>query len=267
MQRLAHGAQALVEFVAQACQIDVAALYGMHDGRISSEPIASVGDAFVFDAGDPLVTHACETRQVAHLTGDDRLSATTQLLACAPLVAADGSLLGLLAVKRMPFLSLNFDNLQLLGVLLGYYADGVEHARLVREIVDAVPACPPDFALDLGRLTRLARDAGIASSLVALVFPHDEAGDSLFEHVMRRRRSLDLVWPIRTPSESVIVSLMPATDGTGVDGYLARIEASLEAQFHIDLERAHIAVHTLHLTGAEPGHALQRLLKRSGVDG
>jgi hypothetical protein len=191
----------------------------------------------------------------------------TSLLVCAPVVAADGDVLALLAIRRMPFLSLNFDNLQLLLVLLGYYADGVEHSRQVREILDVVPDCPYDFALDMSRLSRLARSAGIASSLVALVFPHDDAGDSFFEHVMRRRRSLDLLWPIRTEGKSVLVNLMPATDETGVDGYLARIEASLQVQFDLDLEGARIGVHTLHLGGGAPGAALRGLLKRSGIDG
>jgi hypothetical protein len=98
------------------------------------------------------------------------------------------------------------------------------------------------------------------------VFPHDEAGDSLFEHVLRRRRSLDLIWAVRRPGASVIVNLMPATDSTGVDGHLARIESSLLAQFRLDFESARVGVHTLHLTGTKPGSALARLLKRSGVD-
>lgn len=187
-------------------------------------------------------------------------------LVCAPLVSADGEVIALLAVPRMPFLALNFDNLQLLLVLLAYYADGVEHASVVRDILADVPGCPYDFALDLGRLARLNRDAGIASSLVALAFPRSEAGDSLFKHVLRRRRALDLMWPLQTASHSVLVNLMPATDTTGVDGYLARIETSLDSQFGLDMERAHIGVHTLHLGPLEPGAALRRLLKRSGVD-
>jgi polysaccharide biosynthesis protein PelD len=265
-ERSMPGAQALLEFVAQACQIDMAALYRVDGGHIGRESLASVGDAFELDVRDELVERALETRQVAHLMSSDEPLRATQLLVCAPLAVAGGGVLGLLAIKRMPFLSLHFDNLQLLLVLLGFYADGVDHAPLVREVLRAVPNCPADFALDVGRLTRLARESRIASSLVALIFPRDEAGDSFFEHVMRRRRTLDLVWPISTPTESVIVNLMPATDGLGVDGYLARIEASLEAQFHVDLEGARIGVHTVHLGDAEPGPALRRLLMLSGVD-
>ncbi|MGH8782548.1 PelD GGDEF domain-containing protein [Paraburkholderia sp.] len=262
------GARELLEFVAQACQIEVAALYPVNGARIAREPVARLGDAFEFDPRDDLVVRALETRSVAHLKADESVPAmlATRLLVCAPLVSADGRLIALLAIRRMPFLSLNFDNLQLLLVLLGYYADGVEHSHLVRDVLAAVPNCPYDFALDLGRLTRLQREAGIASSLVALVFPHDEAGDSFFEHVVRRRRALDLMWPLKTPTQSVLVNLMPATDTTGIDGYLARIESSLAAQFSLDLEGARIGVHTLHLGSLEPGLALQRFLKRSGVD-
>lgn len=262
------GAAAMLEFVAQVCQIEVGAVFPVRGDRPASEAVAHVGEAFALVANDDLVVHALRTGRIAHLQGDgaEADAAHSDYLVCAPLVSAGGDVIALLAIRRMPFLSLNFDGLQLLLVLLAYYADGVEHASLARDILATVPGCPYDFALDLGRLARLQRDAGIASSLVALVFPRDEAGDSLFEHVLRRRRALDLTWPLQTASHSVVVNLMPATDTTGVDGYLARIESSLGAQFGLDMERAHIGVHTLHLGALEPGSALQRLLKRSGID-
>nr|WP_284509391.1 PelD GGDEF domain-containing protein [Caballeronia sp. GAFFF2] len=261
-----RGADGLLEFIAQACQIEVAALFPVHRGKLGMEPIAQLGDAFTLKLDDELVMHALATQNVAHLKNVDSTVPVSEYLVCAPLVSADGELRALLVIKRMPFLSLNFDNLQLLLVLLGYYADGVAHASFVQRIVDQVPDCPHEFALDLGRLTRLQKKAGVASSLVALVFPRDEEGDELFEHVIRRRRSLDVMWPVQTPRQSVLLNLMPATDTTGIDGYLARIEASLKAQFNTDLEGARVGVHTLHLGGEEPGAALKRLLKRSGLD-
>ncbi|WP_277188732.1 PelD GGDEF domain-containing protein [Caballeronia sp. BR00000012568055] len=263
---LARSAPGLLEFVAQACQIEVAALYPVRDGKPGKQAIARIGDSFELAAHDELVTHAINTMSVAHLKNSDNVAPVSEYLVCAPLVSADGELRALLVIKRMPFLSLNFDNLQLLLVLLGYYADGVEHSSFVQRILDAVPGCPHEFALDLSRLSRLQRQSGVASSMVALVFPRDEAGDSLFEHVIRRRRALDVMWPVQTARQSVLLNLMPATDTTGIDGYLARIEASLTAQFNTDLERARIGVHTLHLDGGEPGAALTRLLKRSGLD-
>ncbi|WP_199539802.1 PelD GGDEF domain-containing protein [Paraburkholderia kururiensis] len=266
------GAQPLLEFVAQACQIEIAALHSVRGGRIAEQAAARIGEPFDLDMHDELVAHAVETLGVAHLksvqngTNGEATITSTRYVVCAPVVSADGELIALVVVKRMPFLSLNYDNLQLLLVLLGYYADGVEHTSLVQGVLDAVPGCPYDFALDLARLARLKRSAGIDSSLVALTFMRDEAGESLFEHVMRRRRALDVMWPVQSKDRSVLINLMPATDTTGIDGYLARIEASLKAQFDTDLEGARIGVHTLHLEHGDPGPALGRLLKRAGVD-
>ncbi|KVE10643.1 hypothetical protein WI92_20205 [Burkholderia vietnamiensis] len=266
------GAQPLLDFVAQACQIEVAALHPVCGARIAEQPAARLGEPFDLDVHDELVAHAVETLGVAHLksvqNGQNREATitNTRYVVCAPVVSADGELIALVVVKRMPFLSLNYDNLQLLLVLLGYYADGVEHTVPMQRLLDVVPGCPYDFALDLVRLARLKRSAGIDSSLVALTFMRDEAGESLFEHVMRRRRALDVMWPVQSKDHSVLINLMPATDTTGINGYLARIEASLRAQFDTDLEGARIGVHTLHLESGDPGPALGRLLKRAGVD-
>jgi len=261
------GAASLLEFVAQACQIDVAALYPMHDQKLDMQPVAHVGDRFELDKKDALVTHALATLRVAHLKTEDAPGADSAYVACAPMLSADNELLALLVIKRMPFLSLNFDNLQLLLVLLGYYADGVEHSTHVQGVLDVVPDCPYEFALEIGRLTRLQHSTGLESSMVALSFQRDEIHDSLFEHVMRRRRSLDVIWPIQTHERSMLIKLMPVTDESGIDGYIARIEASLVAQFDIDLEQAGVGVHTLHLRGMAPGPALASLIKRAHPHG
>jgi polysaccharide biosynthesis protein PelD len=190
------------------------------------------------------------------------LASGSRYIACAPLISASGETRALLVVERMPFLSLNHDNLQLLFVLLGYYGDGLEYARATHELIDAVPGCPSDFGLEYGRLVQLHQRSGIESSVVALSFPRDEEHDSLFEHVLRRGRSADLAWPLQTSKRSVLLNLMPLADATGVAGYLARIETNLRNQFDTDFERARIGVHTLHVTGASGKTSLAELLQR-----
>lgn len=166
----------------------------------------------------------------------------------------------------MPFLSLSFENLQFLLVLLGYYADGVRHLTVSSEILDLVPDAPYEFALDLGRLARLHRDTGIDSSVVALIFDKDEASDALFESVVRSRRALDVVWQASGKSRRAIITLMPLSGAGAVSAYLVRIEDSLRAQFGVDFEGGHITVQTLHVTGEHPGEALQRFLTRCHLD-
>lgn len=258
-----------LEFAAQVCQLEIAAIVPAHKGTLvaNGDVAARVGEPFAIDASDPLVRHCVETRSLAHLTNvEGAAESNTQYVACAPMSTSEGDLLGVLVVKRMPFLSLNHDNLQFLLVLLGYYADGVDHAASARGILSEVPNVPYEFAVDLGRVERLQRDARIESSVVALVFPRDEEGDSLLEHINRRRRSLDLTWSLQTAEHSIFLNLMPATDPAGVDGYLSRIESSLHAQFGLSLEAARIGVHTLHVAPRGNGTALKRLLQRCGYD-
>ncbi|WP_052405611.1 PelD GGDEF domain-containing protein [Paraburkholderia heleia] len=256
------GTTRLIEFVARACQIEVAALCPVRGGQLVPEALASAGEPFELDAGDPLIALALSSGQLAHLKSADMLASGSRYIACAPLIAATGETRALLVVQRMPFLSLTHDNLQLLFVLLGYYGDGLEYARATRELMDAVPNCPSDFGLEYGRLVRLHQRSGIESSVVALSFPRSEAHDSLFEHVLRRGRSADLAWSLQTAQRSVLVNLMPLADTTGVAGYLARIETNLRNQFDTDFERARVGVHTLHVTGASSKTNLVDLLQR-----
>ncbi|MFX1716141.1 PelD GGDEF domain-containing protein [Paraburkholderia sp. A1RO-5L] len=256
------GTARLIEFVARACQIEVAALYPVRGGKLVPTPLATIGEPFELDAADPLPALALSSGQLAHLKSADRLASDSRYIACAPLISATGETRALLVVQRMPFLSLNHDNLQLLFVLLGYYGDGLEYARATHELIEAVPGCPADFGLEYGRLVRLHQRSGIESSVVALSFPRGEAQDSLFEHVLRRGRSADLAWPLQTQKRSALLNLMPLADATGVAGYLTRIETNLRNQFDTDFESARIGVHTLHVTGASGKTNLADLMQR-----
>ncbi len=51
-------------------------------------------------------------------------------------------------------------------VLCNYYADGVQHAEVTRDTLQAFPDCPYAFALDYARLVHLYRDTQVESSLV-----------------------------------------------------------------------------------------------------
>jgi len=182
-------------------------------------------------------------------------------------LAGSSRLIGVLVVERMPFLSLTYENLQLLMVLMGYYADGVDHASATHGIQELAPAIPYAFALDYARLSRLNRETGIQSSVVALVFDLDEARDALFEQVVRSRRALDVAWPARGAHQRAMLTLMPLSDSQAVSAYLVRIEDMLRAQFGTDFASAHIGVYTLPVPAAGAEEALVRLLHRCHLDG
>ncbi|VVD59553.1 transmembrane protein [Pandoraea morbifera] len=255
-------AQPMLEFAALTCQIEVASLFAVRGQRLLTTPVARVGEGFEPDIDDPLVQHCVRDGTLAHVRPDDAASDASPYLVCAPMFDGDGALASVLIVRRMPFLALNHDNLQLLLVLLAYYADGVAHQPLVASVRESVPQVPYDFALELGRLARLKRASGIESSLVALVFPRGSRGDSLFEQTVRQRRALDAVWTIGTPRKQIAVALMPITDEHGVDGYLMRVEMLLREQYGVDFQSGHVAVHASRVEASAPGEGLRDLVAR-----
>lgn len=255
-------AQPMLEFAALTCQIEVASLFPVRGERLGTTALARVGESFEPITDDPLVQHCLREGTLTHVRSDAAASETSPYLACAPLVDADGQLVSVLIVRRMPFLALNHDNLQLLLVLLAYYADGVAQQPLVAEVRASVPQAPYDFALELGRLARLKRGSGIESSLVALVFPRGARGDSLFEQTVRQRRALDALWTLGTPRQQIAIALMPITDEHGIDGYLLRVENLLRQQYDVDFQSAHIAIHSAHVDADAPGEGLLKLVER-----
>lgn len=261
------GAEPFLQWTAQACQLEVAAMVRVTAKRIDTEPVARVGTPFDIVADDPLIRHCIDTHTLGHPQAPElRTEDSSRYVACAPVLSGADELIGLVVVNQMPFLSLSYENLQFLLVLLGYYADGVRHLTVSSEILDLVPDAPYEFALDLGRLARLHRDTGIDSSVVALIFDRDETSDAPFESVVRSRRALDVVWQASGKGRRAIITLMPLSGAGAVSAYLVRIEDSLRAQFGVDFEGARISVQTLHVTGEHPGEALERFLTRCHLD-
>lgn len=259
--RLAAAAP-MMQLAAQACQLEAAALYPCDGDRVLPEAAATVGPGCRLDAGDPLLRRCLQTRQLAHRRADGGDGVHSRYLAVAPVLSGPDRLIGVLVVERMPFLALHHDNLELLLVLLGYYADGVVHAPAARAVERVLPDCPHEFAIDYARLARLRREAGIASTVVALAFGADEHSADWFEQAVRSGRAQDLAWARAGGAQRVLMTLMPLADTEAAAGYLLRIERMLQAQFGIDFEQGRIGIHTLPVPADGDPEPLRRLLQR-----
>ena len=253
-------AAAMLTFVATGCQISQASLFVGDEKGLSREPIAFVGAKFELDARDPLLKECLRLGELVHLRQSE--SDECPSLVCAPVETAAGRLLGVLVIKRMAFLALNEENLQLLRILLSFYADGIDHETLVRPVLDVLPQCPEAFALELAKLARLQTNSGVRSSLVAFVFPRSSFRDALINHLEHCHRALDLMWEMERSDDRVVLVLLPLTDDAGVDGYLARVDLALQAQINRGLVAAGVQVFRASLDNERPAHGLRQLLLR-----
>ena len=263
------GAQELIQLLGQSCQLEICALYGFGpSGTYLPEPLATLGTVGVLDLQDPLLRYCVAEGKLAHVQTEDvspvERSASRYLI-CAPLMPSTGGAVGMLVVEKLPFFALNDDTLQLLSVLIGYYADGVRLGQIAAPILLAVPTCPPELALDVMRLHRIRIDAGIESSLVALVFANDEMSLDLFAQVKRLKRGVDLAWDLSGSSHSALITLLPLAGAAAVDGYVLRIEAALQNQFGAGFLASNVTIHTARLGYTDPAAMLINLVRRCAL--
>jgi hypothetical protein len=211
-----------------------------------------------------MLAAALESGQLTHVQSepfveDDRPS---RYVVCAPAVTSGGRLLGVLVAQRMPFTALTLETLQLVTVLLAYYADSIDHAEATRPVLVAYPRCPGDFALELVRMQRLLATAAIRSSLVAFVARDAQAASEWFARIDRLRRTVDVAWSHADGGLRVLLMLLPLTAQSGLDGYLERVGRSLREQYGADIESAGLAVYTTEVGEAPVPEQLAAFLER-----
>ncbi|MDO8926487.1 MAG: PelD GGDEF domain-containing protein [Sideroxyarcus sp.] len=251
----------LLQMLTQYCQLESAAIFiPGKDGCY--ERASQIGSPPDLSAEDPLLQHAIENRSLAHLQlkglGDNELP--SPFLVVVPILNSEQVSLGVLAIDRMPFLAVNEENLQMLSVMLGYYANCVSEAEGVRIIRDTFPSAPMDFAAELHKLLMLQRGYGINSHIVALPFGNDEAGRQAIAQITRIRRGLDISWLLPVGDRTLLINLMPLATEASVEGYLIRIETILMEYMGDGYDQWRLAPQRISFAEADPVVSLQRII-------
>lgn len=252
----------LLQLLTQYCQLESAAmLVPGKDGRY--ELASAIGTPPELKADDPLLLHALEHKSLSHLLleglGDAELP--SPFLVVAPMLTSDGQSLGVLAIDRMPFLALNDENLQMLSVMLGYYANCVAEAEGVRRFRASFPSAPTDFAAEFHRLLQLQRDFGINSQIVVLPFSTDETGRQAIAQLTRVRRGLDIAWQLQSGQRNLLVNLMPLATEAALEGYLVRVETMLKEYMGVEYEAWRLTPLRISLDEEDPVAALSRIVE------
>jgi hypothetical protein len=252
-------AQAVLEFVATTCRITEASVFPVSDTGFSATAVALLGAPFELNIHDVLLVGCVEQRTLTHLRQSDRVNSA--YLACVPIIGTSGRFMGVVAVRKMPFLALNMKNLELMLVLFNYYADGLEEYAVAAP-TQTIAQSPHAFAVELGRLARMRKTSGIQSSLVGVVCPRGSVGNFLRDQVIQERRALDLLWPFTTERSQVVIVLMPLTDDRAVDRYFARVRSHVEKQLGMDCAGAGVTLYRADIEAEDPGVGLKNLLDR-----
>lgn len=260
------GAQELIQLLGQSFQLEVAAIYRADaSGQLLPKEEATLGHPSALSLEDPLLRYALESQAMAHIQTSN-ISAETRdgsiYLVCAPLLTSGGQMVGMMVIEKLPFFALNDNALQQIAVFTGFYADGVVIGEVIRPVLQIVPNCPLDLALDMVRLHRIRERDGVESTLVALVFAKDGRAMDMFEQVRHLNRGADITWHIATERHNALFTLLTLGNSLATEGYLLRIESALKRQFHVDFVEGGVVMHLAPLGLMSPGDTLQELIER-----
>ena len=232
------------------------------NGRILlGAALQTMGAPHPLEPHDELFELMVETRSMAHVAGSDvSLERQSQQLIVAPLIASNSQILGVLAVTKLPFYSLNVESLQMMAVTLGYYADHILNNDDVARLRQHLPTIPATYAEELARMVRMQRKVGITSHIVVMTFA-GSFKDEIPTQFLRIKRGLDLYWQSFVNGNPVIAILMPFASASAKDGVFQRVEGWLQSTFGGSSDSLHIHFRVIDIAVEDPIPALVKVMQ------
>lgn len=255
------GVDDLLQLMAQYCQLEAAAVYAppryAGDHYAVGQQLAAIGRPAPLNGDDPMLRKVLEGHRLVHVAEEGE----TQQLVIAPILASNDEVLGVLTVSYMPFFALNQENLQLIDLLLGYYADVVQGGEEAQALRQELPGCPWPFVEELVRIQRVQRRSGMVSHVVVFRFGGDKAYEIVGE-LERMRRGLDVIWPLDQGKQPALAVLLPLSSSAASEGYILRIEHWLKDRYGIDSDTPAFSVVKIDMSRSD---ALERLRESCAV--
>lgn len=258
------GLPALLDLLAQYINIEAAAIYFVED-RNQQLKLGALAETFgnpsTLEADDELFRLMGETRSMAHVASAEvSLERGSNQLVIAPLIASNNEIVGVLAVTTLPFYSLNVESLQMMSVILGYYADHIINTDDVVRYRAHLPTIPVTYAIELARSVRMQKKVGITSHLVVMTFD-GEHREEIPLQFLRIKRGLDLYWQTYVDGKPVLAILMPFASASAKDGFFERFEDWLRSTFGSDSDKLHIHYRVIDLAQEDPIPALEKVMQ------
>jgi hypothetical protein len=257
------GLDGLLQLLVEYVNIEAAVLHAVVDGDggvTLGAALGSVGEPAPLEAGDELLRLALERRSLVHIAdGEVSYARHSRQLVVAPLVASDDTVVAVLAISKLPFFSLDIENLQMMAAILAYYADNVRAAPEAYALRQRLPTMPVMYAEEMARMRRLQKKIGIASHIVVMSFTGARR-EEIPGEFLRIKRGLDLYWQTVVRGNPVIAVLMPFASPAAKEGFLQRIDDWLGKRFGGNFVSLGIELRTIDFAVEDPLVALAAIV-------
>lgn len=224
-------AQPILTLLGQYGSLGAAGLFAVHGGQLQSKPLAVLGEMDELDPHDRMVDLCIEKGDLISIReeilerGDQEQFSTLQ--ACVPLIDTEDNILGILAIRQMPFFTYNDRTLSLLALLAGHIADLMQSDAAALELNDADAQ---SFSQQLRRSLIDVEKHDLSASVC--MFEFTESSEELERLFTESQRGLDLQIRLHNNRDNdCILVLMPLTTAEGARGFLNRLQFLIGERF------------------------------------
>jgi len=142
---------------------------------------------------------------------------------CALPALHENELVGVLIIKKMPFMSFNRENLTSISILLDYFSIEVRHRNLLYlsdelEIIKDIM-----FRFEYARLKQLYRKYNTDSMILALKTESELQAIQVYEKIEKMLRSLDMITRVDENNNHYILIMFPLNDRAAAEGFHKRL--------------------------------------------
>jgi len=242
------GADLYLALVVRQCNLSVAGLHAVKNGKIKAEPEASIGAFTPIHEHDPLIAHCLKSGELVHInTAENLTELASRYLVAVPAKTSDGRIVAIMAVEKMPFFALQSENMLTLAVLSSYYADTIMASEFTSSLTDKLKDCPIDFFKAMHTLRRLQRDMQISSMMVGFAVRNNHESSEQIKSITNAVRGLDETWTLERGDWRICLVLLPLSGDSSLGGYLDRIERNFVERFGLKPGQAGIYTHSITL--------------------
>lgn len=234
------------------CATQVAGVYVVNEsGMVAKHPVAVQGNMKALDENDQLILHALEQGVMVSICSETYANKSieelkTDLLAVIPIKDVSGHLWGIVAVAEMHFTAFQDGNLNLMQLIGSYTGDLLSQAENNFYAEGGRQA----FLGELKSSWHLAKDFGVISSIVRIVFQKSIPADDYVSAIVQRIRSLDHAWIFSDEKKHrVICLLMPLITENEYHNFRNSLESFLRDRFGQTVEDAGGAFQYMEIRG------------------
>lgn len=254
-----------LQVVAQYCSINSLAMYLYNKKKLETQAIAEIGPVGILDLDDPLIRQSMEKRDICYVSVNQFKDANEcQYLVSIPMQTSDGLCLGFIVIKDISFWTINNETLTILSILTSYFIEEVSFSKNDLLFLKAYPHCPSDFAKQLNKLTYLKHKLSVDSSLCAVLVSKDLEAFSVIDNLKRERRFINSIWELSVGDESILITLLPFTNSTGVYGFVTRITNFLTSTLGLSYTPEQIKIRTMQIDHQDPLKVMEKFIQFIG---